>query len=270
MLAGNKTFLQIHRLLVVQFELAGFCSHCFQRVNFKPYWKSSIFILHKFGFLKTFLMIKNFFDERLNEKEKYLLYPCPSVVMLSVSPVFLPQEDSNPSRCTWKHFILPCVLVCHVEVHEMWNKSHLPTLTSCDSPWQPCCCSAPMSAALGSLLRATRWGGTWVMRGAPPCPGRTAGDVLPCPEIPSHPMNAQPVVHSPPERGWWVTLLVWPWCPCLQVTWLPSQGNVEAVARLCPCSPWGAVSCPSHSSSIHTRLLGALALQGARELALCC
>lgn len=30
-----------------------------------------------------------------------------------------------------------------------------------------------VSGALGSLLSATRWGRTWVMRGAPPCPGRT-------------------------------------------------------------------------------------------------
>lgn len=38
-------------------------------------------------------MIENFFDERLDEKEEFLLYPCPSVLMLSVSPEFLPQED---------------------------------------------------------------------------------------------------------------------------------------------------------------------------------
>lgn len=60
-LAGNKTFFQVHRLLVVQFELAGFCSYFFQAVHFKPYWKSSIFILHRFAFFKMFVKINNFF-----------------------------------------------------------------------------------------------------------------------------------------------------------------------------------------------------------------
>lgn len=182
-------------------------------------------------------------------------------------PVFLPREDSNPSRCTQKHFILPCVLVCHGEVHEMWNKSHLPTLSSCDSPWQPWCCSASVSAALGSLLKTTTWGGTWVTRGAPLCPGRTT-DVLPCPEIPSHPTNAQPVVHSPPEKGWWITLLVWLWCPFLgrwcgcphRAMWRQWPGCAHA-------PPEGLWAAPATAApSIHS----SLGLQGARELALCC
>lgn len=54
-LAGNKIFLCIPRLLVVQLksEVNAFCSHCFQTVSFKPYWKSSIFIFCRFVFLKT-------------------------------------------------------------------------------------------------------------------------------------------------------------------------------------------------------------------------
>lgn len=139
---------------------------------------------------------------------------------------------------------------------------------------QPRCCSASTSAALGSLLRATRRGGTWVKRGAPPCqaePQEGRWPVLkslPCQE---HPVP-RALTSREGTRPWWVTLLLrvplllWLCCPCLE--WRGCTRR--AVWRQWPgCAhppPEGAVCCPSHSSSI----LGALGLQGARELALCC
>lgn len=83
-----------------------------------------------------------------------------------------------------------------------------------------------VSGALGSLLSATRWGRTWVMRGAPPYPGRTiAGciasdliwNLLSC--------TTKSPIHSALTsrkwmRGWMVGQLCRVWSMWLQEAWL--------------------------------------------------
>lgn len=85
-------------------------------------------------------MMKNFFNEQLHEKKKdsdfkVFLHTVPiSTDALSLPCSFHRRMQTPPDLLSRKHIFLPRVLVCHGEVHETWNKSHLPVLTSYDNP----------------------------------------------------------------------------------------------------------------------------------------
>lgn len=139
---------------------------------------------------------------------KFFHIPCPPVLMISASPVLLAQEDSNLSRLALSKSYLPSVCAGL----QNRNKSHLPP---CINQQQQ-----PLTAMLLQcswhqvpLLKATRWGRTWVMRGAPLCPGSTRDRCI-VSDLTWKPLSSatelQSTARLPPENGWddgWSTLL---------------------------------------------------------------
>lgn len=170
------------------------------------------------------------------------------------------------------------MLACHGEAQEMWNKSQFPELTSSDNPWLRYCCGAAPIGCPWISARSTRWGRTWVMRGAPAGPGGTRGG---CSrrmyhvwaEIPSYaPQTCRP--QHPYLQGraeMMVPSAGMAACGCrkpsrLSHAWRwPSCIYTEVLSKSAGCGP----SSPSERFTL-TQHRVAPALQRPREVALCC
>lgn len=158
--------------------------------------------------------------------------------MLPGSPVFLPREGSN---CTWhtqKHFVLPCVLLCHGEVHGVGNKSHpthWPAVTAPDSH-----AAAVHPCQLPLDLCSERADGEEHEWWEEPELREMRRAVLESQHSPWH-------THLQGRTGWWWVSAGLVWCPCLEVT-AALVGPCGGTARLCHPPP--AAAAPSVHSSV--------------------
>lgn len=145
---------------------------------------------------------------------KFFYVPCPLVLTFPASLCsFHRRIQTPPDLLSQKRIFLLCVLVCHGEVHEMWNKSHLPVLTSYDNRWLPRCCNGVHVRCPWSSAQSYQMGKNMSNERCSSMPRqnhRRMSCIWSDLKSPLTPQKAQSIVLLPPEKWWddgWSALL---------------------------------------------------------------